>query len=478
MALRVLLADESTTIKKVMQLALQDFAVEVKAVHVGVDVIEVARAFKPDIIFVDVLLQKKNGYEVALDLKNEATTHLTPVVLMWSSFMDLDKAQVAKAKVEGKLEKPFDVETLRKLVLNLVPATRTQRLAHFLEFSDKVTDPLHREISAQSSPPPIEASRAEAAPEPPPLQRSAPPPPPPVPQSAQAKGAPPPPINFTPPRNIPEPPPIVPPIAPLAPPIAPQTAPAAPASQPSWNMESFEDVNDFASRETESAGGDLSLEPEDQFAPMSFAKTGPSMSVAPEGKPAADDDEPWAHQDLSRFRIELPPVSVQSDELDLTLDTGAEEFTRAGYVADFGGDALAEPPANPNFALENTAAPNENDFARPDQSPRELEASPEELEMGTPLTLDDDLTETMTPLAPQAPSAPRMEAPQMDLRQTTLGANPGKVDADGLEKIIRAQSREIIEEVVRRIVPDLASQIIREELERLLEDTAIRENRL
>ena len=64
MALRVLLADESNTIKKVMELSLQDFAVEVKAVNMGVDVLEVARNFKADIIFADVLLPKVSGYEV------------------------------------------------------------------------------------------------------------------------------------------------------------------------------------------------------------------------------------------------------------------------------------------------------------------------------------------------------------------------------------------------------------------------------
>jgi len=50
MALRVLLADESSTIKKVMQLALSDFAVEVRSVPVGFDVLPVAQNFKPDIV--------------------------------------------------------------------------------------------------------------------------------------------------------------------------------------------------------------------------------------------------------------------------------------------------------------------------------------------------------------------------------------------------------------------------------------------
>ena len=59
MALRVLLGDESATIKKVIQLALQDYSVEVKSVHLGLDILDVSRTFQPHIIFMDVLLQKK-----------------------------------------------------------------------------------------------------------------------------------------------------------------------------------------------------------------------------------------------------------------------------------------------------------------------------------------------------------------------------------------------------------------------------------
>ena len=68
MALRVLLADESSTIKKVMQLALQDFGVEVKSVPIGLDVSQAAKSFRPDIIFADVLLAKKSGYDVSAEL--------------------------------------------------------------------------------------------------------------------------------------------------------------------------------------------------------------------------------------------------------------------------------------------------------------------------------------------------------------------------------------------------------------------------
>ncbi len=136
MALRVLLADESSTIKKVMQLALQDFGVEVKAVPIGLDVLQVARSFNPDIVFADVLLSKKNGYEVAAELKTDSTLRKTPIVLMWSGFMELDETKASACRAERRLEKPFDAETLRSLVKDLVPSLGGNAIAEYLSFPD------------------------------------------------------------------------------------------------------------------------------------------------------------------------------------------------------------------------------------------------------------------------------------------------------------------------------------------------------
>ncbi len=134
MALRVLLADESSTIKRVMQLALQDFGVEVKAVPVGLDVLPVAKTFQPDIVFADVLLVKRNGYEVCADLKTDAETQAVPVVLMWSSFMEVDEAKLNQAAPDARLEKPFDAEALRQLVQDLVPKTQSNPISSYLQF--------------------------------------------------------------------------------------------------------------------------------------------------------------------------------------------------------------------------------------------------------------------------------------------------------------------------------------------------------
>ncbi len=136
MALRVLLADESSSIKRVMELALQDYAVEVKPVFLGPDVLNIAKQFKPDIIFVDVLLQKLSGYEVARALKNAPELSAVPSVLMWSGFMEFDEQKFKHSMANAKLEKPFTSEQLRKTIRDLVVKTSTQNLADFIHLPE------------------------------------------------------------------------------------------------------------------------------------------------------------------------------------------------------------------------------------------------------------------------------------------------------------------------------------------------------
>lgn len=124
MALRVLLADESSTIKKAIQMALSDLGVDVKNVTSGLDVLDVCRSFLPDIILADILLSKKNGYDVCSEIKNNNEFNKIPVVLMWSSFMQLEQNLFTQVKADAALEKPFDTDTLRKLIEKFVPKTR------------------------------------------------------------------------------------------------------------------------------------------------------------------------------------------------------------------------------------------------------------------------------------------------------------------------------------------------------------------
>ena len=106
-------------------MVLSDYGVEVKSVPTGIDVFAVTQSFSPDIILADILLNKKNGYEVSVELKSHDETKDIPIVLMWSSFMQLDPEKFNQCKADASLEKPFDTETVRSLVERLVPKLQT-----------------------------------------------------------------------------------------------------------------------------------------------------------------------------------------------------------------------------------------------------------------------------------------------------------------------------------------------------------------
>ena len=115
MSVCVLVADESPASKQVFSLSLEDMSIEVKTVHSGDEVFECVKNFQPRLVFLDLLLPKKNGYEVCKELK-EHFKHI-PVVLMWTSFMKINEEKFQKCQADDHLQKPFDIAQVREFIL-------------------------------------------------------------------------------------------------------------------------------------------------------------------------------------------------------------------------------------------------------------------------------------------------------------------------------------------------------------------------
>lgn len=347
MALRVLLADESSTIKKVMQLALADFGVEVKSVPVGLDVLAVTKSFKPDIVFADVLLTKMSGYEVCADLKQDAETQHIPVVLMWSGFMEIDESKVTQSQADGRLEKPFDADHLRSLVNNLVSKTQNNPISSYITFPDM---------------PDFEERPAD--------------------DEVYA---------------IPE-----------------------------ENSQGFVDIPTI-----ESADAPLELADEE-------------FSAVPLTSPKSPDDEDgeWAHQDLTKFKINIPTESENDFASKFVIPQ--DEMTKAhievsGDFEEISFDEATKPA---------TAA--------------------------AVKTVKDKMMETLSKAPSSAP------APQAATQTAAPAASPSsaqpkaqqKMDIapDMMEKILREEAREVIESICWKILPEIAERVVREEINKILRD--------
>ena len=111
---KLLLADDSATIQKVIDLTFADEGVRVLAVSNGQDAVDRLLEFAPDIVLADVFMPAPNGYEVCRYVKtNEKLKHI-PVVLLVGSFEPFDEAEARRVGADDILTKPFS--SIRRLI--------------------------------------------------------------------------------------------------------------------------------------------------------------------------------------------------------------------------------------------------------------------------------------------------------------------------------------------------------------------------
>src|SRR5207249_11954615 len=79
---KILLADDSITIQKVVELTFSDGDYEVSAVNNGAKAIQKLSELRPDIILSDIIMPEKNGYEVCEFLKPHPEYRNVPVILL------------------------------------------------------------------------------------------------------------------------------------------------------------------------------------------------------------------------------------------------------------------------------------------------------------------------------------------------------------------------------------------------------------
>lgn len=117
---KLLLADDSVTIQRVIELTFADEDVQVIAVGNGQDAIDHVQRDRPDIVLADVGMPERNGYEVAAFVKgNPATAHI-PVVLLTGAFEPVDEGRARAVGCDGVLVKPFEPQIVISRVKDLL----------------------------------------------------------------------------------------------------------------------------------------------------------------------------------------------------------------------------------------------------------------------------------------------------------------------------------------------------------------------
>jgi CheY-like chemotaxis protein len=118
---KLLLADDSATIQKVVDLTFSDEGLEVITVGDGQQAIEMLDEVTPDIVLADVFMPGLNGYQVCEYIKRTERFQHIPVMLLVGSFEPFDEAEARRVGADDYLTKPFQsIRTLIGKVGNLL----------------------------------------------------------------------------------------------------------------------------------------------------------------------------------------------------------------------------------------------------------------------------------------------------------------------------------------------------------------------
>ncbi len=120
---KVLLADDSITVQKIVKLSLTEEGVEVIAVGNGEQAVQQLETLRPDLVMADVFMPGKDGYEVCEFVKAHPQLKHTPVILLVHAFEPFDPERAQKAGADHQLTKPFQsIRTLVTTVRDLLQA--------------------------------------------------------------------------------------------------------------------------------------------------------------------------------------------------------------------------------------------------------------------------------------------------------------------------------------------------------------------
>jgi CheY-like chemotaxis protein len=119
MAQRLLLADDSVTIQKVIELTFADEHIEVVAVSDGAAAVARLKTEPFDIVLADAGMPGVNGFDVATFVRDRPAGRI-PVILLTGAFDPVDESRVAAVGASAVLAKPFEPQVLVSKVRELL----------------------------------------------------------------------------------------------------------------------------------------------------------------------------------------------------------------------------------------------------------------------------------------------------------------------------------------------------------------------
>lgn len=111
MSKTILIVDDEVHIRILMEQTLEDLedeGVELLTATNGAEALELIQTKHPDLVFLDVMMPKMNGFEVCQAVKQNVATQDTYIIMLTAKGQELDQQQGREAGANLYMTKPFD----------------------------------------------------------------------------------------------------------------------------------------------------------------------------------------------------------------------------------------------------------------------------------------------------------------------------------------------------------------------------------
>ncbi len=122
---KILIADDNRAITEVLQLNFSLLGYDVQVASDGEEAERKCRTLRPDVLILDVMMPKKNGYKVCRNLKLDPDTSKVPIILLTAKNLKEDVYWGYDSGADAYMTKPYDPRQLEILVDQLIKETET-----------------------------------------------------------------------------------------------------------------------------------------------------------------------------------------------------------------------------------------------------------------------------------------------------------------------------------------------------------------
>lgn len=109
---RILVVDDEADLVETLKLRLEKDGYEVVTAFDGAEGITKAKGEKPDLIVLDVMMPKLNGYQVCRELRAEPQCKNIPVIMLTAKTQETDKFWGREVGADAYITKPFEFDAL------------------------------------------------------------------------------------------------------------------------------------------------------------------------------------------------------------------------------------------------------------------------------------------------------------------------------------------------------------------------------